>query len=73
MTTEFLYYIFVGILQELDDHGFDIKFFKDYILYNILRMTQLLGMTCNEIEVWGQKSDERTDGRTDKWRYISAR
>ena len=33
MTTEF--YIFVGIFQELDDHGFHIKFIKDFIILDL--------------------------------------
>ena len=34
MNMEFLYYIFVGILQELDDHELHIKFFKDGTIVN---------------------------------------
>ena len=37
MYSVFLYYILVGILQELDDHGFHIEFVKDFDLCYIFK------------------------------------
>ena len=50
----------VRILQELDDHGFHIKFF------NILDFKDdtTAKYVSNKIEVCGQKSDGRTDERS---------
>ena len=64
---EFLYYIFVGILQVLDDHGFHLKFFKDFIL-NILDFKDdtIVKYVMKLRFVVKNQTNGRTDGRTNE-------